>query len=64
MEKESAKNKEAVESKKKEKGLLELAGSEQAVLLCERALECSRVCPTEVYPARHIMELRRRIHGQ
>jgi succinate dehydrogenase / fumarate reductase iron-sulfur subunit len=60
----AAVNAELKKSKKKEKGLLELAGSEQGVLLCERALECSRVCPTEVYPARHIMELRRRIHGQ
>jgi succinate dehydrogenase / fumarate reductase iron-sulfur subunit len=27
--------------------------------LCERALSCSRVCPTQVYPARHIADLRR-----
>jgi succinate dehydrogenase / fumarate reductase iron-sulfur subunit len=40
--------------------LLALAGSERGERRCERALLCSRVCPTEVYPARHIMELRRR----
>jgi len=31
------------------------------VAKCRRALECSRVCPTAVYPARHIEELRRRL---
>ena len=39
--------------------MLELAGSERGVGKCRRALECSRVCPTGVYPARHIEELRK-----
>jgi succinate dehydrogenase / fumarate reductase iron-sulfur subunit len=39
--------------------MLELAGSERGVGKCQRALECSRVCPVGVYPARHIEELRK-----
>ena len=39
--------------------MLALAGTERGERRCERALLCSRVCPTGVYPARHIMELRR-----
>ena len=40
-----------------EPALLALAGSERGEARCERALRCSQVCPTGVYPARHIMEL-------
>jgi succinate dehydrogenase / fumarate reductase iron-sulfur subunit len=39
--------------------LFSLAGTKRGVALCERALNCSRVCPTDVYPARHISDLRR-----
>jgi succinate dehydrogenase / fumarate reductase iron-sulfur subunit len=42
-------------------GLLRIAGSGRGERWCERALACSRVCPTGVYPARHITELRRRL---
>jgi succinate dehydrogenase / fumarate reductase iron-sulfur subunit len=42
-----------------EKNLLKMAGGERGVVKCRRALECSRVCPTGVYPAGHIEELRR-----
>jgi succinate dehydrogenase / fumarate reductase iron-sulfur subunit len=45
----------------KEKKLLSLAGSERGVHHCERALNCSRVCPTGVYPARHMADLKRRL---
>lgn len=41
--------------------LLHIAGSERGERWCERALACSRVCPTGVYPARHIAELRREL---
>jgi succinate dehydrogenase / fumarate reductase iron-sulfur subunit len=51
------------ESAEREKSLLELAGGERGVWKCRRALECSRVCPTAVYPARHIQELRRTLKG-
>lgn len=33
----------------------------RGVSACERHLECSRVCPMGVYPAKHIMDLRRAI---
>jgi len=48
-----------------EKELLEKAGSDRGERLCDRALACSRVCPTAVYPARHILDLRKRLrdHG-
>ena len=46
-----------------EPALLALAGSERGEARCERALRCSQVCPTGVYPARHIMELRKRMRG-
>jgi succinate dehydrogenase / fumarate reductase iron-sulfur subunit len=55
---------ELKKSKGNEKVLLELAGGSRGEKLCERALACSRVCPTEVYPARHILDLRKRLHGQ
>ena len=43
--------------------LLNTAGSDRGERLCERALNCSRVCPTQVYPARHIADLRRKLGG-
>ncbi|CAB1056456.1 2Fe-2S iron-sulfur cluster binding domain-containing protein [Olavius sp. associated proteobacterium Delta 1] len=43
------------------KDLMAIAGSKRGEHLCERALNCSRVCPTGVYPARHIADLRRLI---
>jgi succinate dehydrogenase / fumarate reductase iron-sulfur subunit len=43
--------------------LLEQAGGERGERLCNRVLACSRVCPTAVYPARHILELRARLLG-
>ena len=41
--------------------LLEQAADERGERRCIRALRCSTVCPTGVYPARHIMNLRRRL---
>lgn len=41
--------------------LLARAGREDGVDRCERALNCSRVCPAGVYPARHIHDLKRAI---
>ncbi len=43
----------------KSAGLLETAGNARGERLCDRALNCSRVCPTGVYPARHIADLRK-----
>lgn len=44
--------------------LLADAGSRRGQHLCERAFNCSRVCPTGVYPARHIADLRSLIEGK
>jgi succinate dehydrogenase / fumarate reductase, iron-sulfur subunit len=44
-----------------EPDLLAVAATERGERRCERALLCSRVCPTGVFPARHIMDLRRRL---
>ncbi len=51
-------NRRPAEPPDQEKSLLELAGGERGVRKCQRALECSRVCPTAVYPARHIQVLK------
>ncbi len=45
----------------KAKDLINIAAGKRGEHLCERALNCSRVCPTGVYPARHIADLRRLI---
>jgi succinate dehydrogenase / fumarate reductase iron-sulfur subunit len=54
-------NCELRKSPHQEKDLMALAESKRGELLCERALNCSRVCPTGVYPAKHIADLRRLI---
>ncbi len=36
-----------------------MAGSKRGERLCERSVNCSRVCPNKVYPARHIADLRK-----
>lgn len=41
--------------------LLSEIDSPDGVWGCDRALECSRVCPLEVYPAKHIAVLQRKI---
>ena len=51
-------NNELLKSPEKQGMLLELAGNEQGERWCERAFECSRVCPTKVAPAKHILDLR------
>lgn len=55
----AAVNNELKKSQQKSAELLSLAGSERGERMCRRALNCSRVCPTEVYPARHIADLRK-----
>ena len=46
----------------KEKALLKLAAGPEGADQCRRHLDCSRVCPTAVYPARHIAELQKEIN--
>jgi succinate dehydrogenase / fumarate reductase iron-sulfur subunit len=50
---------ELKKSPPKAESLLSMAANKNGERLCERALNCSRVCPTGVYPARHISGLRR-----
>lgn len=50
---------EMLKNPSKKKELLKLAGGQRGERWCQRALACSRVCPTKVYPARHIADLRR-----
>ena len=55
----AAVNNELKKSPQKSADLLSLAGIKRGEQMCERAVNCSRVCPTKVYPARHIADLRR-----
>jgi succinate dehydrogenase / fumarate reductase iron-sulfur subunit len=55
----AAVNNELKKSPEKSEDLLSMAGSKRGERLCERAVNCSRVCPSKVYPARHIADLRR-----
>ncbi len=41
--------------------LLQKAADRRGVVMCRRHLVCSRVCPSKVYPARHIADLQRLI---
>ncbi len=43
--------------------LLQKAADPHGAPMCRRHLACSRVCPSKVYPARHIADLRRGITG-
>ncbi len=60
----SAIHSEIKKTPQKEKRLLLQAGKKHGLNLCESALICSRVCPTGVYPARHISDLRRLLAGK
>ena len=55
----SAVNLELKKHPEKKEEHMSLAGNQRGVSLCEQALNCSRVCPTGVYPARQITDLRR-----
>ena len=46
-----------------QKEVLLPAGSELGEGLCERAINCSRVCPAGVYPARRILDIRKLLHA-
>ena len=60
----AALNCELKKAPQKSKSLLALANSKRGQHLCQRALNCSRVCPTGVYPARHIADLRKEIEKE
>jgi succinate dehydrogenase / fumarate reductase iron-sulfur subunit len=50
---------ELVKFPEKERELLQFAGGEHGERWCKRAIECSRVCPTQVAPAKQILDLRK-----
>ena len=55
-------HREILKSPRKKSSLLRLADGNRGQRLCQRALACSRVCPTEVYPARHIADIRKSLN--
>lgn len=57
----AALHRELEKSPEQRANLLTIAGSEQGERWCERAIACSRACPMQVAPARHIFELRQQI---
>ncbi len=57
----AALNRELEKPASHRQALLRQAKSSSGAAGCERALACNRVCPTKVYPARQIEQLRRRL---
>lgn len=53
----AAMNRELLKSPHKKANILHQSAGINGVRMCTRALACSRVCPTAVYPARHIADL-------
>lgn len=43
------------------KEMTKIAADPRGVAMCQRHLACSRVCPSKVYPARHIADLQRAV---
>ncbi len=54
-------NRQCNKSPRERKKLLTQTGGDRGVDKCKRVLACSRVCPTRVYPSRHIEDLRRQL---
>lgn len=57
----AAYNREIEKNPDRSEELLAQVDSDRGVWGCDRHLECSRVCPTGVYPAKHIAQLQRKI---
>ncbi|MCG8570689.1 MAG: 2Fe-2S iron-sulfur cluster-binding protein [Spirochaetes bacterium] len=55
----SAINNQRKEHPDQSQDLLKRAKGEQGEKLCQRHIACSKVCPSKVFPARQIMELRK-----
>jgi succinate dehydrogenase / fumarate reductase iron-sulfur subunit len=53
-------NREMIKNPEQSKKLLALAKGERGERHCRRHLACSKVCPTGVYPARHIADIRKK----
>ncbi|MCG8481584.1 MAG: 2Fe-2S iron-sulfur cluster-binding protein [Spirochaetales bacterium] len=57
----AAYNREIEKRPERAKELLPIVDTEEGVWGCDRHLACSAVCPTGVYPAKHIAVLQRKI---
>ncbi len=57
----AAHNREIINRPERRRELLAEVNTERGAWPCTRALNCSRVCPTGVYPAMHIAELRKKV---
>ncbi len=57
----AAARREAINRPGRASEMLAVAAQPDGVAACERHLECSRVCPRAVYPAKHIELLRREL---
>jgi succinate dehydrogenase / fumarate reductase iron-sulfur subunit len=57
----AALNREIEKHPEREDELLDIAAQDRGAPACRRALNCSRVCPAGVAPAKHIAILRRKI---
>ena len=57
-------NREIRKRPSQKEALLQKAADPRGAAMCRRHLACSRVCPSQVYPARHIADLQRRITGR
>jgi len=60
----AAMHREILKSPASRNELLTLAGGKRGERWCRRALACSRVCPTKVYPARHIADIRKMLNKE
>lgn len=60
----AAHNREREKRPDRETEILEAVGVPHGAPRCDRALECSRVCPLGVYPAKHIAVLRRALENR
>jgi succinate dehydrogenase / fumarate reductase iron-sulfur subunit len=54
----SALHRESLKSPRRNEDILKLSAGKRGARMCKRALACSRVCPTAVYPAKHIADLK------
>ena len=54
-------HREYIKEPDKRETLLEQAGKPRGVAACKRYIECSRVCPRAVYPAKHIEMMRQEL---
>lgn len=57
----AAHRREIINRPERAEELYAAVNSDRGVWACERALNCSRVCPTGVYPAKHIALLQKKV---